>query len=240
MALSYTARSSNRSKTQVTSSCSECIRNSRPSSGRTARTSHPSSCAPRCGLSPNPSIERTFQRPLRALWPAAHVERWAPEMRSVLRVAALSAQAIVRFSKAVNISLPCGAHHATARAGCPSVGGQLTVVGARTVQAEDLLASCGVRHVWRERNGSPLSGSSLVRAVRPSAASGRSYRLVEREGSFARSALGFAARPSHQPSRSEREFKRACGVGVRSYHGFMHAVLPSPALWPNPSIERTC
>jgi len=23
----------------------------------------------------NPSIERTFQRPLRALWPAAHVER---------------------------------------------------------------------------------------------------------------------------------------------------------------------
>ena len=24
---------------------------------------------------PNPSIERTFQRPLRALWPAAHVER---------------------------------------------------------------------------------------------------------------------------------------------------------------------
>jgi len=35
-----------------------------------------------CGLflvcrarQPNPSIERTFQRPLRALWPAAHVER---------------------------------------------------------------------------------------------------------------------------------------------------------------------
>ena len=25
----------------------------------------------------NPSIERTFQRPLRALWPAAHVKRWA-------------------------------------------------------------------------------------------------------------------------------------------------------------------
>lgn len=24
---------------------------------------------------PNPSIERTFQRPLRAFWPAAHVER---------------------------------------------------------------------------------------------------------------------------------------------------------------------
>jgi len=24
---------------------------------------------------PNPSIERTSQRPLRALWPAAHVER---------------------------------------------------------------------------------------------------------------------------------------------------------------------
>ena len=24
---------------------------------------------------PNPSIDRTFQRPLRALWPAAHVER---------------------------------------------------------------------------------------------------------------------------------------------------------------------
>ena len=26
-------------------------------------------------VSPNPSIERTFQRPLRPLWPAAHVER---------------------------------------------------------------------------------------------------------------------------------------------------------------------
>ena len=26
-------------------------------------------------VSPNPSIERTFQRPLRALWPAAHVKR---------------------------------------------------------------------------------------------------------------------------------------------------------------------
>ena len=28
-----------------------------------------------CLPAPNPSIERTFQRPLRALWPAAHVER---------------------------------------------------------------------------------------------------------------------------------------------------------------------
>jgi hypothetical protein len=28
-----------------------------------------------CRVSSNPSIERTFQRPLRALWPAAHVER---------------------------------------------------------------------------------------------------------------------------------------------------------------------
>jgi hypothetical protein len=26
-------------------------------------------------VSPNPSIERTFQRPRRVLWPAAHVER---------------------------------------------------------------------------------------------------------------------------------------------------------------------
>ena len=30
--------------------------------------------------SPNPSIERTFQRPLRALWPASHVKRWATTM----------------------------------------------------------------------------------------------------------------------------------------------------------------
>ena len=28
-----------------------------------------------CLPEPNPSIERTFQRPLRALWPTAHVER---------------------------------------------------------------------------------------------------------------------------------------------------------------------
>ena len=41
-----------------------------------------SACAlrlPECAMHPsqasNPSIERTFQRPLRALWPAAHVER---------------------------------------------------------------------------------------------------------------------------------------------------------------------
>ena len=27
-------------------------------------------------LAPNPSIERTLQRPLRARWPAAHVERY--------------------------------------------------------------------------------------------------------------------------------------------------------------------
>ena len=27
------------------------------------------------GVPPNPSIERTSQRPLRTLWPAAHVER---------------------------------------------------------------------------------------------------------------------------------------------------------------------
>ena len=35
------------------------------------------SSAPRVGhtAKPNPSIERTCQRPLRALWPAAHVER---------------------------------------------------------------------------------------------------------------------------------------------------------------------
>ena len=33
---------------------------------------------PRCdeGVTPNPSIERTFQRPLRALWPAALVKRY--------------------------------------------------------------------------------------------------------------------------------------------------------------------
>ena len=29
-------------------------------------------------LWPNPSIERTSQRPLCALWSTAHVERWAP------------------------------------------------------------------------------------------------------------------------------------------------------------------
>ena len=28
-----------------------------------------------CLVWSNPSIERTFQRPLRALWPAAHVKR---------------------------------------------------------------------------------------------------------------------------------------------------------------------
>ena len=31
----------------------------------------PNTCLP----APNPSIERTFQRPLRALWSAAHVKR---------------------------------------------------------------------------------------------------------------------------------------------------------------------
>ena len=40
---------------------------------RPKKPPHPPSAA-----SPNPSIERTFQRPLRALWPAAHVERWMP------------------------------------------------------------------------------------------------------------------------------------------------------------------
>jgi len=33
----------------------------------------------------NPSIERTAQRPLRALWPAAQVERWAPRMQSSMK-----------------------------------------------------------------------------------------------------------------------------------------------------------
>ena len=78
---------------------------------------------------PNPSIERTFQRPLRALWPAAHVERWAPEARSVLRVASLSMPAVVRLSKVVNVPLAGGAAHTSVGAGCPSGGGQLTVVG---------------------------------------------------------------------------------------------------------------
>jgi hypothetical protein len=31
-------------------------------------------------MTANPSIERTFQRPLRALRPAAHVERWAAKL----------------------------------------------------------------------------------------------------------------------------------------------------------------
>ena len=34
-----------------------------------------SASASKAPVSSNPSIERTFQRPLRALWPAAHVER---------------------------------------------------------------------------------------------------------------------------------------------------------------------
>ena len=35
---------------------------------------------------PNPSVERTSQRPLRALWPAAHVERRAAEPMHVARL----------------------------------------------------------------------------------------------------------------------------------------------------------
>ena len=51
----------------------------------------------------NPSIERTSQRPLRALCAAAHVERWAPEVSPVLRGAPSSVLAVVRFVKVVNV-----------------------------------------------------------------------------------------------------------------------------------------
>ena len=106
---------------------------------------------------PNPSIERTSQRPLRALWSTAHVERWAPEARSILRAAACSARAVVRFSKVVNIPLAGDAAHTSICAGCPSVGGQLTAGGTREVQAEELLASCGGRQTFEQSQRLALS-----------------------------------------------------------------------------------
>jgi hypothetical protein len=39
---------------------------------------------------PNPFIERTCERPLRARWPAAHVERYAPPVPSVVRTCSLA------------------------------------------------------------------------------------------------------------------------------------------------------
>jgi hypothetical protein len=168
---------------------------------------------------PNPSIERTFQRPLRALWPAAHVERWAPEARSVLRVAPSSAQAAVRFSKVVNTGLLWSTHHAVARAGCPSVGGQLTVVGGRKTQAKAFLASCGARRTTRGRNGSSLPGSSSERAVRPSAASGRSYQLQRRKKPACSAGCYSGWRSSRHvrrfvPSASSRELAARAFVGT--------------------------
>ena len=80
--------------------------------------------------SPNPSIERTCQGPLRAPCPAAHVKRWAP-----VGEAACTRCTVVG---AGNWGFSCArwAAHSNAvtsarssrhlQPGCPSVGGPLT------------------------------------------------------------------------------------------------------------------
>ena len=48
-------------------------------------------------MRPNPSIERTFHSPLRRLWNAAHVKRWAshPGARTI---AAVSLESVMNFA----------------------------------------------------------------------------------------------------------------------------------------------
>ena len=50
-------------------------------------------------MASNPSIERTSQRPLRALWPAAHVKRETPAWRA-LRIALKASARITLPSRA--------------------------------------------------------------------------------------------------------------------------------------------
>ena len=185
----------------------------------------------------NPSIERTCQRPLRALWPAAHVERWAPEARPVLGVALSSPQAVVRPSKIVNVRFSCGAQHAIARAGRPSVGGRLTAVGARRAEPKtSLLRAALVEHQKPQCLARP--SAALVRAVRPSAASGRPLRLARKD----------LRRPSLRRRRGR--VTPGCRLGARSGSRLaaaahvvsilaMRAIPGIATLWPNPSIERT-
>ena len=80
---------------------------------------------------PNPSIERTPSGRLRLPTVTAHVERWAPEVTSVLRVAPSSLPAVGRPSKLINAPLSGGTALTILGAGCPSVGGQLAAGAAR-------------------------------------------------------------------------------------------------------------
>ena len=85
----------------------------------------------------NPSIERTSQRPLRALWPTAHVERWAPvgeRDRYALHCGQggqLSVpSALVRSARSLRVVGGRTSRHL--RPGCPSCGGQRTDGQARS------------------------------------------------------------------------------------------------------------
>ena len=82
-------------------------------------------------LSSNPSIERTSQRPLRALWPAAHVERWAPVGEAACTRCTPAEAGVVRFASARKFASPLlvARSHVSRRSqpGCPSAGGPLTV-----------------------------------------------------------------------------------------------------------------
>ena len=85
-----------------------------------------------CARQPNPSIERTCQRPLRALWSAAHVERWAPVCEAgCTRGTEVEAVAPVRSSSAGRFTSPLRVANCRVSKhsppGCPSVGGPLTV-----------------------------------------------------------------------------------------------------------------
>ena len=91
---------------------------------------------PSATLCPNKSIEGTTSGRLRLPTVAPHLQRWAPEVRSVLRVAPSSLPAVVSLSKVANAPLPSGAALTIVVAGCPSAGGQLTPAarGAQTAR----------------------------------------------------------------------------------------------------------
>ena len=229
--------------------------------------------------SANPSIERTRQKPLRAFWPAAHVERWAPGGEVCLAsctVASAGVGSVVQRSGVASSMHRVNSSGAPrcSQAGCPSVGGQLTVIkpqanprpAARSFVSRAAVLPCcrPARHLLPEGSMVPhvqavLRVAGAVGKVRrskflPSCSSPWRIRSCRpRSGG-----LPVLRRPA-----DGRVIWQFCGGVVVGLNASLriaarrwlsaHAshtsaqvasstsssVVFIPALWPNPSIERT-
>ena len=127
------------------------------------------------------------------------------------------------------------------RPGCPSVGGPLTVTFSPRIECAVLALHRRCEKKVQRKGRAVHRPFKARRAVRPSAASGRSVRLGTAEVRLPLEPRALSRQGSAWPANLSRSRPRSkpCSAGLSGYHRQMPATFSPTRLWPNPSIERT-